>query len=73
LPNGQTVHGFGQDAQGELYALATNTPSSGTGGVIYKISGIPEPGAGALLFAAALALAGCRRRGSVSALKLESV
>ncbi len=61
LPNGETVHGFGQDAQGELYALATNTPSSGTGGVIYKISGIPEPGAGALLCATALALAVRRR------------
>ena len=25
LPSGLTVHGFGQDANGELYALATNT------------------------------------------------
>ena len=26
LPNGLTVHGFGQDGSGELYALVTNTP-----------------------------------------------
>ncbi len=32
LPNGQTVHGFGEDANGEPYVLATNTASSGTGG-----------------------------------------
>jgi glucose/arabinose dehydrogenase len=37
FPGGLTVHGFGQDADGELYALATNTSSSGSGGVIYKI------------------------------------
>jgi glucose/arabinose dehydrogenase len=36
LPNGLTVHGFGEDAAGELYAMTTNTPSSGTGGIIYK-------------------------------------
>ncbi len=37
LPNGLTVHGFGQDADGEIYALVTNTSSSGTGGIVYKI------------------------------------
>jgi glucose/arabinose dehydrogenase len=37
LPNGQTVHGFGQDADGELYALATSSPPNGTGGVVYKL------------------------------------
>ncbi len=37
LPNGLTVHGFGQDGTGELYAFVTNTPSSGTGGIIYKL------------------------------------
>jgi glucose/arabinose dehydrogenase len=37
LPNGLTVHGFGEDADGELYALVTNTPSNGTGGIVYKI------------------------------------
>src|SRR6185503_12281612 len=26
LPNGLTVHGFGEDANGELYAMVTNTP-----------------------------------------------
>jgi glucose/arabinose dehydrogenase len=41
LPNGLTVHGFGQDANGELYALATNTASSGTGGVIYTLRNAP--------------------------------
>jgi glucose/arabinose dehydrogenase len=37
LPNGLTVHGFGQDADGELYALATNTSANGNGGVVYKL------------------------------------
>jgi hypothetical protein len=37
LPNGQTVHGFGQDGNGELYAMATSTPPNGNGGVVYKI------------------------------------
>jgi len=37
LPNGLTVHGFGQDADGELYALVTNTPANGTGGIVYKL------------------------------------
>ncbi len=41
LPNGLTVHGFGQDASGELYALVTNTSSSGTGGVIYALQSAP--------------------------------
>jgi glucose/arabinose dehydrogenase len=36
LPNGLTVHGFGQDADGELYALVTNTSANGTGGIVYK-------------------------------------
>jgi glucose/arabinose dehydrogenase len=44
LPNGLTVHGFGQDGQGELYAMVTNTPANGTGGIIYKLVAIPEPG-----------------------------
>jgi glucose/arabinose dehydrogenase len=38
LPRGLTVHGFGQDEDGELYALVTNTSSSGTGGIVYKIA-----------------------------------
>ena len=37
LPGGLTVHGFAQDAEGELYALLTNTSANGTGGVIYKL------------------------------------
>jgi hypothetical protein len=37
LPNGLTVHGFGQDAAGELYALVTNTSANGTGGIVYKL------------------------------------
>jgi glucose/arabinose dehydrogenase len=36
LPNGLTVHGFGEDASGELYAMVTNTPANGTGGLIYE-------------------------------------
>jgi glucose/arabinose dehydrogenase len=53
-PNGtfplqQTVHGFGQDANGELYALATNTPANGTGGVVYMLTGVPEPSTFVLL------------------------
>ncbi|MDB6068202.1 MAG: hypothetical protein JWR26_4410, partial [Pedosphaera sp.] len=37
LPNSLTVHGFGQDADGELYALVTNTSANGTGGIVYKL------------------------------------
>jgi glucose/arabinose dehydrogenase len=37
LPNGLTVHGFGQDAAGELYALVTNTSANGGGGLVYKL------------------------------------
>jgi plastocyanin len=40
LPGGLTVHGFGQDADGELYALATNTSANGTGGVVYKLASV---------------------------------
>jgi hypothetical protein len=47
-PNGsfplqQTVHGFGEDANGELYALATNSAANGTGGVVYMLTAVPEP------------------------------
>jgi len=38
LPNGLTVHGFGQDADGELYALVTNTSANGNGGIVFKIA-----------------------------------
>ena len=37
LPNNLTVHGFGQDGAGELYALVTNTSANGTGGIVYKL------------------------------------
>ena len=37
LPSGLTVHGFGQDKSGEIYAMATSSPANGTGGVIYKL------------------------------------
>jgi glucose/arabinose dehydrogenase len=43
LPNGLTVHGFGEDGNGELYAMVTNTPPNGTGGIVYKLVPIPEP------------------------------
>jgi hypothetical protein len=62
LPNGLTVHGFGEDANGELYALATNTPSNGTGGIVYAIRSVPEPSTAALLIAGSMMLA-ARRRG----------
>ncbi len=38
LPNDLTVHGFGQDADGEIYALLTNTSANGNGGLVYKIA-----------------------------------
>ncbi len=65
LPSGLTVHGFGEDASGELYALVTNTPASGTGGIVYMLTAVPEPGTWAMLGAGLLALA-LRRRGSQS-------
>lgn len=34
------MHGFGQDANGELYALATNTYANGNGGVVYKLMSV---------------------------------
>jgi glucose/arabinose dehydrogenase len=37
LPNGLTVHGFGQNADYELYALVTNTSANGSGGIVYKL------------------------------------
>jgi hypothetical protein len=43
LPDGLTVHGFGEDSEGELYALVTNMPANGTGGIIYKLVAVPEP------------------------------
>jgi glucose/arabinose dehydrogenase len=37
LPAGETVHGFGRDGDGEIYAMTTDTPSNGNGGVVYKL------------------------------------
>ncbi len=41
LPNGLTVHGFGEDGNGELHALVTNTPSNGAGGIVYALRNAP--------------------------------
>jgi glucose/arabinose dehydrogenase len=60
LPDGLTVHGFGEDANGELFALATNTASGGTGGVIYAI--VPEPTGAVLLLVAGGLAVGIRRK-----------
>ncbi len=46
LSNGLTVHGFGEDANGELYAMATNTPANGTGGIVYRIRAVGPAGVG---------------------------
>ncbi|MEX2093710.1 MAG: PQQ-dependent sugar dehydrogenase [Pirellulales bacterium] len=53
LPDQVTVHGFGQDGHGELYALVTNTPANGVGGVVYKFLPVPEPST-LLLFVTAI-------------------
>jgi hypothetical protein len=38
LPDQLTVHGFGEDGPGELYAMVTNTPPNGTGGIVYQLN-----------------------------------
>ncbi|CAD5373242.1 putative PEP-CTERM exosortase interaction domain-containing protein [Rubrivivax sp. A210] len=67
LPNGLTVHGFGQDAAGELYAMVTNTPASGLGGIVYRLTlaPVPEPATWAMWAAGGLMLMArrLRRRG----------
>jgi glucose/arabinose dehydrogenase len=62
LPNQVTVHGFGQDGNGELYAMVTNSPPNGTGGIVYKFIPVPEPVSVYLLIAAIMTgcLAGVR-------------
>jgi glucose/arabinose dehydrogenase len=62
LPNGLTVHGFGQDASGELYAMVTNTPSNGAGGIVYKLVETPEPATIVLAVLAGVGVLGYRRR-----------
>ena len=64
LPDGLTVHGFGEDGSGELYALVTNTPASGSGGIAYKLTAVPEPGSAMVLGIVVAGLMGRRiRRG----------
>jgi glucose/arabinose dehydrogenase len=55
--------GFGQDAQGELYLLVTNSlgPSGSTGG-IYMISAVPVPATVWLFGSGLVGLAGLARR-----------
>jgi glucose/arabinose dehydrogenase len=55
LPNQLTVHGFGQDGNGELYAMVTNTAPNGTGGIVYKFIPVPEPTAALLVISAIMA------------------
>jgi hypothetical protein len=61
LPNNLTIHGFGQDSAGELYLMVTNTAANGTGGIVYRLTVVPEP-ATALLAILATVLAACTRR-----------
>jgi len=65
IPDGLTVHGFGEDGSGELYALVTNTPANGTGGILYRIAPVPEPGTWLLMVAGGMLLVGVRRRRGV--------
>jgi glucose/arabinose dehydrogenase len=62
LPNGLTVHGFGEGGDGELYAMVTNTPPNGTGGIIYKLVQVPEPATAMSTFVAIAASAMMVRR-----------
>ena len=62
LPDGLTVHGFGEDAFGELYALVTNTPANGDGGIVYQLVPVPEPATWASLGIGMLALLAVMRR-----------
>ena len=62
LPDGLTVHGFGEDGNGEIYAMVTNTPPNGTGGIIYQFLAIPEPATAMIVLAALAMCGGIRRR-----------
>jgi glucose/arabinose dehydrogenase len=59
-PLGMWLKGFGEDANGELYAMAsTKLGPTGTTGVVFAI--VPEPGSIAMLSAAGLLLLSRRR------------
>jgi hypothetical protein len=68
LPNREILYGFGQDFNGELYALtqASGVPSGGTGGVmggtVYRISAVPEPSTIVLLLGVSAGAFVARRR-----------
>ena len=62
LPNGLTVHGFGQDGNGELYAMVTNTPANGTGGIVYQLIAVPEPASVVLALSLIVTIANTRKR-----------
>ncbi|MCY2974722.1 MAG: PQQ-dependent sugar dehydrogenase [Planctomycetota bacterium] len=71
LPNNEILYGFGQDFNGELYALTQASgvasgairPSTGTlGGTMYRISAVPEPGTVFLLVGASAGAFLARRR-----------
>lgn len=63
LPDQLTVHGFGQDGNGELYAMVTNSENhSDNGGIVYKFMAIPEPASFALFGIGATILAASARR-----------
>jgi glucose/arabinose dehydrogenase len=63
LPSGLTVHGFGEDAEGELYALVTNSNALGTGGIVYEFTAaVPEPATWAGMGAGLVAVLALARR-----------
>jgi glucose/arabinose dehydrogenase len=62
LANNLTIHGFGQDSNGELYLMVTNTAANGTGGIVYKLSVVPEPATSVLAITAVGWLVSRRRR-----------
>jgi glucose/arabinose dehydrogenase len=63
MPSSQTVHGFGEGPDGELYIMATNSAPNGTGGVVYKIEAfVPEPTTFAVLGIATFSAMSRRRR-----------
>ncbi|HEV8291279.1 MAG TPA: PQQ-dependent sugar dehydrogenase [Tepidisphaeraceae bacterium] len=73
LPNDVTVHGFGEDANGEIYAMVTNTAPDGSpptgstlpahGGIVYRFEAVvPEPTSMALIGLAAAGMLGWARR-----------